>query len=112
MLSPVKASILCFPQRFEGNHVSVNILFIPREDPLAPFIKNLPSGADAVPFATANLKFSARLIPSLEFLPDPLQADIPVDLITSSPVDTESLFIELKNLFQITLPSNEIKSPP
>jgi len=112
MLSPVKASILCFPQHFDGNKIDVNILFVPREDPLAPFIKNLPAGTDATPFANANMKFSARLISSLEFLPDPLQADAPGSLFTSSPANAEGLFLELKNLFQITLPSNEIKSPP
>ncbi|MDR4498702.1 MAG: hypothetical protein MRK02_12410 [Candidatus Scalindua sp.] len=79
---------------------------------MEPFNKNLPAGTDSLPFAKANLKFSARLIPSLEFLPDPLQAEIPIDLNTSSPADAESLFLELKNLFQITLPSNELKSHP
>jgi hypothetical protein len=112
MLSPVKASILCFPQGFDGNNISLHILFVPRENPLSPFIKNLPSGTDAPSFAKANLKFHARLIPSLKSLPDPLQADTPVDLLSSSPVDAESLFLELKNLFQITSPSNELKPHP
>jgi hypothetical protein len=69
MLSPTKASILCFPQRFDGSRIFLNILFVPREDPLEPFIKNLPAGTDAEIFAKAELKFAARLIPSLEFLP-------------------------------------------
>jgi hypothetical protein len=112
MLSPIKASILCFPQRFDGSRIFLNILFVPREDPLEPFIKNLPAGTDAEIFAKAELKFAARLIPSLEFLPDPLQADAPKSLITSSPADAESLFLELKNVFDITLPTNELKPHP
>lgn len=112
MLSLTKASILCYPQRFDGSRIFLNILFVPREDPLEPFIKNLPAGTNAAPFAKAKLKFAARLIPSLDFLPDPLQADAPQSLITSSPADAESLFLELKNVFEITLPTNELKPHP
>ena len=111
-LSNTKASILCFPQKFTGDKILLNILFVPRENPLEPFIKNLPAGTDALPFAKANLKFVARLIPSLEFLPDPLQAGNPIGLITSAPVDPEALFNELKNEFNITLPSNQLNPHP
>lgn len=108
-LSPTKASILCFPQKFTGNKIMLNILFIPREDPFEPFVSNLPAGTDTSAFSTARLKFAARLIPSPELLPDPTQAGEPIPLLTTTPAGVSELFVALKNTYNITLPSNELK---
>lgn len=111
MVSLTKASILCFPQRFENNQIFLNILFVPREDPLKAFT-NVPPGVNVPPFATAQLKFAARIIPSSEFLPAPANAGVPIPLPTSSSADAENVFQELKTIFNITLPDNELKPHP
>jgi hypothetical protein len=112
MVSLTKASILCFPQRYEANQIFLNILFVPREDPLQPFTTNVPAGVTIQPFASAQLKFAARFIPSPEFLPAPANAGNPISLTTTPPVDAENLIQELKTIFNITLPSNELKPHP
>lgn len=112
MLSPTKATLLCFPQKYEAGKIFLNLLFLPREDPFLPFTTNLPVGTDAPPFTEAFLKFAARIIPSLEALPDPSAALAPIKLITDPPTDTLSIFTEFKSLFSISLSSNELQTPP
>ena len=112
MLSGTKASILCFPQKFTGNSISLHILFVPREDPLIPFTTELIPGTPVAAFAKAKLKFAAKLIPSLELLPSPSTVVDSVDLLSDFPDDPEPVFQALKNNFNITITANELKPLP
>ncbi|MDQ3682743.1 MAG: hypothetical protein M3352_06690, partial [Bacteroidota bacterium] len=112
MLSSTKASILCFLQKFTGNTISLNILFVPRENPLLPFASELIPGNAIPAFAESKLKFVARLIPSLESLPSPAIVDESVTLHTGLPGNAKNIFLALQDTFTITLPSNELKSLP
>ena len=55
-------SILTFPQYFDGAELSVNIVVLPRDqNPLSEAIEQHPTISDAVPFADAQLAFSAGI---------------------------------------------------
>jgi hypothetical protein len=110
--STIKASILCFPQFYDGDKISVNILFVPREDPLSSFAGDLNADFHGPAFAKANLRFVARLIGSPDSLPSPASVTSSYALTTVKPAGAEELFLALKEIFNITLPSNILKPRP
>jgi len=99
---------MAFPQRWEGSTMSVSVLVLPHEDPLAPFAVNLPPGVTAPSFATASLDLQAMLIDSLDMMPRPADVSHTVALTTTPPPDAKNLFKELAKSFKITKPSNVI----
>jgi hypothetical protein len=110
--STIKASILCFPQFYDGNKISVNILFVPREDPLSTFAGDLDPDFRGPAFATANLRFAAKLIGTPDSLPAPASVTSTYLPDTVKPAGAEELFLALKEIFNITLPSNILKPRP
>jgi hypothetical protein len=63
-------SILTFPQFFDGAQLAVNIVVLPRDqNPLSNAIVQHPTIADAVPFADAQLSFTASIFDSLAVFP-------------------------------------------
>ena len=63
-------SILTFPQHFNGEELTVNIVVLPRDqNPLSPAIEQHPTIADAVAFADAQLSFTASIFDSLNVFP-------------------------------------------
>ncbi|HVU98721.1 MAG TPA: hypothetical protein VHE34_26040 [Puia sp.] len=98
--SPIKLSTHAFPQSFDGTNILVNVLVIPREDPLSPLVAGAPA------FADAKIALAARIIPSLALMPDPVNATAPIPLAIVSPGNTRPFFEKLSTSFNITKPSN------
>lgn len=71
-----RLSLLTFPQRYDGAHIHLRILIVPRLDgawngsPLEPLITGFPAAGDTTPaFADADLQFEARVIQGLDAFP-------------------------------------------
>ena len=63
-------SILTFPQFFDGAELTVNIVVLPRDqNPLSAAIEQHPTISDAVPFADAQLSFTASIFDKLGVFP-------------------------------------------
>jgi len=106
--SPTKLTIMSFPQSWDGTVIKANILVLPHENPLIPFTSGIPSGVDSAPFATANLKFNAMLINSLDNMPAPAGVTSVAPLTTTPPADALTFFNQLAASFKITKPSNVV----
>ena len=78
--------ILTFPQGWDGASLAVRILVSPAGNPLLPLDPGLP------PFAQANLKMSARLIPSLDRLPQPADVATSIRINASTPSDLLTVY--------------------
>jgi hypothetical protein len=98
--SPIKLSIHAFAQSFDGTNISLNVLVIPREDPLQPLVAGAPA------FADAKLRLNARIIPSIDLMPSPADATPSLPLTIVSPGITRPVFEKLRDSFSITKPSN------
>lgn len=61
----VRMSLMAFPQRWDGAQLDLNILIIPRGNPI------LPQGADWPAFAGANLPLQVVFRPGLDQFPKP-----------------------------------------
>ena len=101
-------TILTFPQNFDGNFLSLNIVFLPRnQNPLTSAIVNdaippvIPDAPPAPPFATANLSFTAKILNSLENIPVITAAFIPKIITTAASGDRTPLFNALASQFNI-----------
>lgn len=108
--SPTKLSLLTFPQHWDGASLRLRVLVIPREDPLAPLVSNVPPGVDAPAFAKARLALNAHVIPSLAMLPRPMDVTVTRGLTTARPAQAEDLFNALAVSFSITKPSNVVRT--
>jgi hypothetical protein len=87
--------LFTFPQRWEAGFLSVRVLALPRGNPLTA----LPG--TGTPFATAQLKFDAVLIPGTEKLPDPGLASHRVELAEAPRPYREAIFNALATTFEI-----------
>ena len=110
--SPTKLSLLTFPQQWDGTGLRLRVLVIPREDPLAPLVSNVPPGVDAPAFAKARLARNAHVISSLAMLPRPMDVSFSTGLAITPPAQAEELFNALAASFSITKPSNVIRTLP
>lgn len=89
-------NLLAFPQRWDGAGLTVRFLCLPQGDPLAPVLPGPLS------FATADLRFEARLIGSLDHLPRAADAVAVGPLVLDEPpLQKAALLAELANQFQI-----------
>lgn len=96
-------SILTFPQSFDGNTLTLNIVVLPRnQNPLQPAIEQHGVIPDAPAFADAQLSFEARVVSSLIGFPNNHSADAVVPLAVAQPANTRPLFTALANRFSVT----------
>ncbi len=101
-------SLLAFPQFFDGNTLTLNIVMLPRnQNPLQAAIEQHPTIPDAVAFADAQLAFEAHIVSSLAGFPNNHSASAVVGLPVAQPNNARSLFEALANQFQITNPDAE-----
>ena len=76
-------TILTFPQHFDGHNLTLNILFLPRnQNPLKPAIESHATIPKAPPFAEANLSFVAKIITGLEDFPMNVKVTKTIPLVT------------------------------
>src|SRR4051812_23030795 len=101
MLDP-RCSILTFPQRFDGTHLHLRVLIVPKlgpawdGSPLQPFLENVPAAGDsAVAFADADLQLEARVLDGLGRFP----VDTPVDATIALP-DASGVATDARGLFE------------
>lgn len=101
MLDP-RCSILTFPQRFDGTHLHLRVLIVPKlgpawdGSPLQPFLENVPAAGDtAVAFADADLALEARVLDGLGRFP----VDTPVDATVALP-DASGVATDARGLFE------------
>ncbi|MCB0522799.1 MAG: hypothetical protein KDD27_27895 [Saprospiraceae bacterium] len=92
-------SLLPFPQTFDGNILTLNIVVLPRnQNPLQPAISGHPTIPDpAAAFADANLAFEAHIVSSLAGFPNNHSANDVVALATAQPANVRALFGALAN---------------
>ena len=102
-------SLLTFPQFFDGNTLTLNIVVLPRnQNPLKPAIEQHdgmifppPVISDAPPFAEAALRFDAKIISGLSRFPNNLLPNNTRALVANSPVLAGDLFRALAKNFSI-----------
>ncbi len=97
--------LLPFPQRWDGNRLSLRLLVGAFGNPRQPLTPGEP------PFAKAKLKFKAYLIPSLENLPAPADVTEQIDLPIDAPTQADALFAALETAFSID-PNPSTYTPP
>ncbi|MEK7256874.1 MAG: hypothetical protein AAB316_19120, partial [Bacteroidota bacterium] len=97
-------SLLPFPQFFDGNTLTINIVVLPRnQNPLLPAIEGAPGITDpGVSFAGANFAFEAHVVSSLADFPNNHSADDVIGLPTNPPGNAGALFQALAANFSIT----------
>lgn len=97
-------SVLPFPQSFDGETLTLNIVVLPRNhNPLQQAIEGVAGIADpGVSFAEAELSFNARIVSSLAGFPNNHSPGAELSLATAPPPDAKSLFEALAANFSIT----------
>ncbi len=96
-------SLLPFPQFFDGNTLTLNVVVLPRnQNPLQPAIEQHPTIPDAPAFADAQLAFEAHVVSSLAGFPNNHSASDVVGLTVTQPGNARPLFEALASQFQIT----------
>jgi len=95
-------SILTFPQFFDGQELSINIVVLPRnQNPLNPAIVPDLGTTEAPAFADAELSFTANIFDSLSVFPHNF-APIPnLPLASNVPANSRDIFEALGNHFNI-----------
>src|SRR5664279_2742234 len=96
-------SLLTFPQFFDGNKLTLNILVLPRnQNPLQSAISlhdglnfPLPVIPDAPAFGDAHLLFEAKIISGLNRFPNNLLPNTSRPLVTAAPTMARDLFSAL-----------------
>ncbi len=102
-------SLLTFPQSFDGNTLTLNIVVLPRnQNPLQGAIIQHdgvtfppPVIPDAPAFADAALAFEARIITGLSIFPNNLLPNASRSLTTTTPTLARNLFTALAKNFNI-----------
>src|SRR3569833_3996240 len=94
-----KLTILTFPQKLQGNTLSLNVLIIPRNiAPTQPLVPGTP------PFQSANLKLQAKVISDLSIFPTDLQPSTPFPLAgVSIPANAPSVFSTLATKINVSV---------
>lgn len=101
-----RISILPFPQFFNGNELSINIVVLPRnQNPLAPSIEQHGTIPDSVPFADAQLSFTANIFDTLNVFPHSFPPVSGIPLTTSSPANARPIFEAMGSHLQIANPN-------
>jgi len=96
-------SLLTFPQAFDGNSLTLNIVVLPRnQNPLVAAIDGEPALAGAPAFADAKLSFVARVVSGLAGLPGAVPALAPRKAPVVRPGSARSIFEALGEQFTIT----------
>ena len=96
-------SLLTFPQAFDGNSLTLNIVVLPRnQNPLVAAIDGEPALAGAPAFADARLSFVARVVSGLAGLPGAVPALAPRKAPVVRPGSARSIFEALGEQFTIT----------
>src|SRR5450631_341761 len=101
-----KLSILTFPQKLEGNTLSLNVLIIPRNiDPTKALVTGLGGGVpDAPPYQSAKLVLQAKVISDLSVFPSDLVTSTPFTLTgVSIPATAKDVFATLATKFNISV---------
>lgn len=95
-------SILPFPQYFDGNKLTLNIVVLPRnQNPLNSAITNNIIIPDAPPFADAKISFVAKITGSLDNFPNNQSANTTKPAIAPFPFAARQLFEALGKNFNI-----------
>ncbi|MCF2151907.1 hypothetical protein IQ276_036985 [Desmonostoc muscorum LEGE 12446] len=95
-------SILTFPQSFEGEILTLNIVVLPRDqNPLSRAIQEQAPIPDAVAFADAKLSFTASIFDSLNVFPHTLAPIANLPLTTTSLENPREIFEALANHLSI-----------
>ncbi|MBW8076699.1 MAG: hypothetical protein GJU76_01165, partial [Gallionella sp.] len=96
-----KLSLLAFPQTWDGSTIRLRLLVLPQGDPLSPLLTGVPKTPDSPSFADAKPRIVAHLIPSIDALPQPVNATGQVVLVTTPPSGARPLFQQLAKQFSI-----------
>jgi hypothetical protein len=67
-IADARLNLLTFPQRWDGTQIWLRVLALPKGDPRQPLFAGGPV------FAQSTLRLRARVIPSLDKMPDPADA--------------------------------------
>ena len=93
-------SILTFPQFFDGQQLSINIVVLPRDqNPLNPAIFPNLGASEAPPFADAELTFTANIFDSLSVFPHNFAPVPNLPLIASNPANKRDIYEALGSSF-------------
>ncbi|MBR9920676.1 MAG: hypothetical protein GYB31_07530 [Bacteroidetes bacterium] len=96
-------SLLAFPQFFDGNNLSLNIVVIPRtQNPLSAAIEGEAGITDAPAFANADLAFTANIFNGLSVYPHTVAPFADIDLVTNSPANAPDIFAAMANHLEVT----------
>lgn len=100
-VAPERLTLLPFPQRWTNDVLSLRVVALPRGTPMESLIAGVPGLADAPAFADGELQIEARLIPSLDKLPDPADISTTVDLGVVSPPNRRPLYETVESQFVV-----------
>ncbi len=107
----LKLSLLPFPQRWEKGTLYLNVVVLPRGNPLFPLMTGIPSVPDSPAFADSKLNIKAMIISGLEEMPKPANVTLTKDLGLSPPKDMRNLYEILNNSYDISLHGRFIRNP-
>jgi len=99
--APEKLTLLPFPQSWNGNDITLRAVVLPRGTPMDPLMTGVASLPDSKAFADGEIRLTARLIPSLDALPDPADVTATVDVAMLSPTARRPLFDTVASQFMI-----------
>lgn len=95
-IAPDKLSLLCFPQHWEAGTLELRVVCLPRGNPMLSLI-----GSGSPAFKDAELQLEAKIIPSLDRLPNPADGTATIALSTPHPPNAAALFGSLAAQFDI-----------
>ena len=105
-ITDTRLRMCTFPQGWDGAEIALHVLVAPAGNPLQPLDPGL------LPFAQAKLKLEARLIPGLERLPRPSDVAHADLLQVDTPDDTEQVYTDLADEFDIDPAAPPAYVPP
>src|ERR1700752_1885782 len=96
-------SLLPFPQFFDGNTLTLNLVVLPRnQNPLKPAIEQHPTIPDTPAFANASFALEAKIVSGLSSFPHSLAATSSQSLAIIPPTQAQEIFQALGKNFSIT----------
>ena len=105
MTDLTRLTLMTLPQHWDGTTLDLRVLVLPRGNPLDPQI-------GAIALADANLKLSARFVPTPGKFPHSADAMAPVDLGVPLPANRRALFEKLRTMFNIVVPEGVVDPRP
>ena len=94
-IADARLNLLTFPQSWDGARISLRILALPKGDPRQPLFAGAPV------FAQSTLRLRARVIPSLDKMPDPADALPAEPYFAETPPGIAAVFDKLAASFNI-----------